>query len=622
MRICLLAPGPAAPAVNAAVSSLAALLGSRHEVELIEPPAERSPEVETFVFAGEDHRDSAALLEEMRRRYRGAGPDYLEICDGAPLGLVPLQARQGGDPLLARTLVGVRAWPSHELRCLHDRTLSQPDNLLRADIERAQFRLADLMLWPGGDVLELYCRYYGDAGVPLPEPLLARPPAVAPLSAPPPDRAATGPLRILYLGPLERRLGVFDLVEAVVGLPVDEWELTLAGPDTSTATMGQSARLTIAAIAAGDPRIGFAEAPALELADHDLVVAPARVEAWSEAAARASAAGLPVLATAVGGLVEQVEDGVTGWLVEGIGTEPLRDALGALVAEPERVRALAGAATIRARAERLADPAASLSPYEAIAERVGRRPVRPAAPATPLVTGIVPYYGAAPFVADAVGSLLAQTHIRLEVLIVNDGSFAPEDQVLERLAADPRVTVVTQPNSGEASARNLGAALARGEYLIMLDADNLLEPRFAQRALAAYARDPELAYVTCWLRMVDEAGVPLEPSYGYAALGNGVQRDDRRNWDGDTLAMLPRRLFTELSYGYGPGGSMHSDWELYRWLRQEGRHGLVLPECLARYRVRGSSLLRGHSEELQDWGWNESRDRNLDRRMRWVARQS
>lgn len=619
MKVCLLAPGPSAPAVTAAVTRLAERLSGPHEVELLQPPLARSDEVENFVFAGDVHRDSAALWEELRRRYGGAGPDYLEVPDFSPLGLVPLQARQSGEPMLRETIVGVRAWPSYELRCLQNRTLSQPPNQLQADLERAQLRLADLLLWPGGDVLDLYRRYYGAEGVELPEPLLARSPAPPPLPAPAGERRE-GPLRLLYLGELERRLGVFDLVEACIGLPHDEWELTLAGPDTETATMGQSARFTIEAMSDEDPRLRIVESlPPVEIAAHDLVVVPARVEAWSEAAAAASAAGRPVLATPVGALVEQVEEGVNGWLTADFGPEALAAALAGLLADPAQVRALAAAGGIVARRERFADPAAVLAPYEEIAARVPTRRPAPVAAELPLVTGIVPYYGAAPYVGEAVESLLAQTHPRVEVLIVNDGSFRPEDEVLEGLAENPRVTVVTQPNSGEAAARNLGAVLANGEYLIMLDSDNVLKPRFAERALAAFARDPELAYATCWLRMTDEAGEPLRPSYGYAALGNGVDSDDQRNWDGDTLAMLPRRLFTELGYCYGPGGSMHSDWELYRWLRRDGRFGVVLPECLAHYRVRARSLLRGHGIELQDWGWNESRDRNRQRSTRWIA---
>jgi hypothetical protein len=153
----------------------------------------------------------------------------------------------------------------------------------------------------------------------------------------------------------------------------------------------------------------------------------------------------------------------------------------------------------------------------------------------------------------------------------------------------------------------------------MLDADNMLEPRFAERALAAFAREPDLAYVTCWLQTVGPDGeeLPLQP--GYAALGNAVVEDDKENWDGDTIAMLPRGLFSELGYCFGPEGSMHSDWELYRWLRHDGRFGAVIPERLARYRLRPGSLLRTYGERLRDWGWAESRDRNSQRRVRWIA---
>jgi hypothetical protein len=64
---------------------------------------------------------------------------------------------------------------------------------------------------------------------------------------------------------------------------------------------------------------------------------------------------------------------------------------------------------------------------------------------------------------------------------------------------------------------------------------------------------------------------------------------------------------------------MHSDWELYRWLRADGRFGAVVPERLGRYRVRPGSILRSHGVKLRELGWAESRDRNLQRRVRWIA---
>ncbi len=562
-------------------------------------------------------------MEAIRERYGSEGPDYLEVGDGAPLGFVPLQARAGGDPLLSRTLIGVRACPSSELRALHDGVLNQPDHWRRAELGRWQLGQADRLLWPGGDVLGLYRRYY--AGLALPPDLQVGMPPPPPLTSSSPRAARGGPLRILFLGELRRSRGPLDLLEACLSLSRDDWELTLIGADTQTATMGQSVREALEAMADGDPRVRVdavlanAElAPALAAAD--ILALPSRVDAWSEEGVVAMRAGLPLLATPVGGLVELVGDGLTGWLAADIGPRALARALERLLGDRGEVERVREGGAIVAGAERLADPEPIIAAYAALAAAASALPAPPPVPATgPLVSGVVPFHGASEFVSEAVESLLAQTHRQLEVLIVNDGSFAAADAVLDELARDPRVTVVTQSNAGEAAARNLGATLARGEYVVMLDADNVVEPRFVERALAAFTARPDLAYVSCWLRMIDREGAEMPAEHGYAPLGNGVVEDDSENWDGDTLALLPRRLFTELGFQYGPGGSMHSDWELYRWLRREGQLGTIIPERLARYRVLSTSLLRAHGEGLREWGWGESRDRNRARRTRWIA---
>ena len=224
------------------------------------------------------------------------------------------------------------------------------------------------------------------------------------------------------------------------------------------------------------------------------------------------------------------------------------------------------------------------------------------------MTAVVPYYRAHRYVAEAVGSLLAQTHANLRVVIVNDGSFEAEDAVLEELELDLRVQVVHQLNRGDAIARNLGILLAEGEHLLMFDADNALEPEFVARALAMLRADPELAYVTCWLRFVGPDGEELD-GRGYAPLGNRVVAGEEENWDGDTIALFPRRVLTGLSPTFDPEVSMHADWLLYRRLRARGEFGAVIPERLARYRVHPESLLRSHDERLHRRNWEEARDR-------------
>ena len=131
--------------------------------------------------------------------------------------------------------------------------------------------------------------------------------------------------------------------------------------------------------------------------------------------------------------------------------------------------------------------------------------------------------------------------------------------------------------------------------------------------------DPELAYVTCWLRMVNAEGEDTSVHPGYAPLGNAVLSDYGENWDGDTMALLPRRVFTELGFEFEAEGSMHSDWQLYRLMREQGAYGAVVPERLGRYRVLQSSLMRSYPQQLQSRSWSESREQSLLRATRWTA---
>src|SRR5206468_7884858 len=86
---------------------------------------------------------------------------------------------------------------------------------------------------------------------------------------PPEEHPPTGPsdiLRLLYIGRLERRKGVQNLIRAVTSLPRGDWHLTLVGSDTETAPLGGSIREQLELMAAEDPRIEFlGEVPRGEL---------------------------------------------------------------------------------------------------------------------------------------------------------------------------------------------------------------------------------------------------------------------------------------------------------------------------------------------------------------------
>lgn len=362
MRVCLISSehGPDG-GIGHSRRRMATLLASRHEVTLIHsggagPECSTAPDSgvrEVFVdpsrqpastFSYEDHRLSAAVLAAIEQHYAGAGPDYVEAPDYRGHGLVPMQARRAGHPLLRETVFCVQLCATAELVLLHDEGLGHPEQRQMADLEREQLRLADRILWRGGDTLDLYRRHYPFE---LPEAVRIRAPFERPAEPPEARRRSTdGPLRLLYVGRLQGVKGALDLAEACLRIPHDDWELTMIGADTPTGPGGQSVKRLVEAIFAGDPRLAI-EGPIdhrdlqRRWAEYDLVVMPSRFEVWSNVTLEAMRAGLPVLATPVGGPAELASPGVTGWHADGPGPEPIGRALAALLEdrdEIERVR--------------------------------------------------------------------------------------------------------------------------------------------------------------------------------------------------------------------------------------------------------------------------------------------
>lgn len=614
-----------------AVGRLARLLEREHEVTVIDPYAEGgTPAPPPIAFSCEDHARSAALLAAIEEAYGEEPPDYAEFAEYRGQALVPLQARAAGHPSVRGTTMALRLRGAAEAIALHDGSWPRPPERMVFDLEREALRLADRVVHPSGEALAAYRTVLGGAEL---EPATRIRVPFEPRPEPAARRAAAGePLRILYVGRLERVKGPLALLEACLALSDPDWRLTMIGSDTPTAPMAQSVRATLEVLAAGDDRVEILDPiPYEELqrtyAEHDLLAVPSHFECWGDAALEAMAAGLPVLSTPVGGMREIVADGVSGWQTEATGREAIRRALERLLAdrgEVERVRA-SGAPHARfeeltAEAEVLAayrDLFADLnlpSPQKTVYSTVSRGLAESEEPS---VTGVVTYYGEHEYVREAVDSLLAQTHRLLEVIVVDDGSFEAEDTILDELAGLDRVRVLYKPNGGDASARNFGALCAEGDYVVFLDADNTLEPDFVARAVAMIEADPEIAYVTSWLRFFGTpAALAKAGTGGYAPLGNAVRSDDAINSDGDSIALMPRRLFSRDGYSYEEQGVLMADWEFYRRLREDGRLGAVIPWPAANYRVRPDSLSALAVGDLHALSWDEALSRRRTRELR------
>jgi glycosyltransferase involved in cell wall biosynthesis len=103
----------------------------------------------------------------------------------------------------------------------------------------------------------------------------------------------------------------------------------------------------------------------------------------------------------------------------------------------------------------------------------------------PAVSVVIPCYNGAAFLREALESVLVQTQVVLEAIVVDDGS--TDDSAAIAASFGPPVRVLRQPNRGESAARNRGVRESRGEWIAFLDADDVWLPN---RIEAQFARCP------------------------------------------------------------------------------------------------------------------------------------
>ena len=99
----------------------------------------------------------------------------------------------------------------------------------------------------------------------------------------------------------------------------------------------------------------------------------------------------------------------------------------------------------------------------------------------PRISVLIPVYNAGKYLPDCLQSVCNQTFTDFEIVCVDDGSTDGSLTVLRDLAArEPRLRIITQPNTGVAAARNKLIAQARAEYIVFVDADDVVMPTYLE----------------------------------------------------------------------------------------------------------------------------------------------
>jgi glycosyltransferase involved in cell wall biosynthesis len=213
-----------------------------------------------------------------------------------------------------------------------------------------------------------------------------------------------------------------------------------------------------------------------------------------------------------------------------------------------------------------------------------------------LVTVVIPAYNAARTIDETLRSVRCQTHSRLEILVVDDGSEDETEQIVRRHAAeDRRVRLIRQPRSGVAAARNRGIAEAAGDFVSPIDADDLWRPRNIEKQLAALRQSGDgVALVYNWCARIDADSRIIYAVPRPTHTGTVLNEIFRGNFPGNGSTVLMRKEAIVEAGGYDPSlrarsGEGSEDWQLY--FRIATRHQFaVVPEHLTGYRRTDNSM--------------------------------
>lgn len=204
----------------------------------------------------------------------------------------------------------------------------------------------------------------------------------------------------------------------------------------------------------------------------------------------------------------------------------------------------------------------------------------------PLVSIVIPCYGQAHYLAEAIESAMAQTHPRVEVVVVDDGS---PDNVEEVTSRFPGVRNIRLRNMGLPSARNAGAQLSTGDYLIFLDSDDRLYPEAAAVALEQFDTDRDAALVVGDIVLVDETGAFIRRPERLQIGPNPYESLLHWNPIGNTLTAMIKRSAFEALGGFNPDRRVSEDYDL--WLRLARKYRIVQHDnVVGEYRQHQQSM--------------------------------
>jgi len=206
------------------------------------------------------------------------------------------------------------------------------------------------------------------------------------------------------------------------------------------------------------------------------------------------------------------------------------------------------------------------------------------------VSVIVPVFNGEAFLREAVESALAQTHPPLEIVVCDDGSTDRTPEIARSLP----VLYLRQENAGVSAARNAAIGRASGDYLALLDADDIWFPEKLAVQLEALAADA-MAFALCHFQFFLEPGKPRPAWFRHSD-----PELPEAGFFAPSSWLLPRPIWERVG-PFRPDLRMAEDLDWFARAQDAGVRRVIAPRILVRRRVHDKNLTGQVPSPQQAW---------------------
>ena len=214
-----------------------------------------------------------------------------------------------------------------------------------------------------------------------------------------------------------------------------------------------------------------------------------------------------------------------------------------------------------------------------------------------LVSVIVPVYNVAPYLREALDSVVNQTYKDLEIIIVDDGSTDGSADICEEYAdSDDRIKLIKQPNKGLSGARNTGLEIATGDLVAFVDSDDSISPLFVESLVSAMiSSDSQIGVCRCSIIYSNGSMNGVAASSVFPTISKGVyeRADALKLLVEETMSvnvcnkLFRRELFSDVRFAEG---HVYEDAYPCFKLFDKAERVVLVDESLYNYRRRPDSI--------------------------------